>query len=100
MTILGIYKRFINTAVFWSWIFNFIRLAYGIILLPLVLHKLSTADLGMYYVLLSLAALAQLVDFGFGETIGRFITYAMGGAREIKAQGLPKPGDSHSPNYT
>jgi hypothetical protein len=100
MTMLGIYKRFANTAVFWSWIFNFIRLAYGLILLPLVLHKLSTADLGMYYVLLSLAALAPLVDFGFGETIGRFITYAMGGAREIQAQGLPKPGDSNASNYT
>ena len=100
MAILGKYKRFRDTAVFWSWIFNFLRLAYGIILLPLVLHKLTTADLGMYYVLLSLAALAPLVDFGFGETIGRFITYAMGGAREIQAQGLPKPGDSSIPNYT
>jgi hypothetical protein len=100
MTMLRTYKRFINTAVFWSWIFNFLRLAYGIILLPLVLHKFSKADLGMYYVLLGLAALAQLVDFGFGETIGRFITYAMGGAREIQAQGLPKPGNGNSPNYT
>jgi O-antigen/teichoic acid export membrane protein len=54
----------------------------------------------MYYVLLSLAALSQLVDFGFGETIGRFITYAMGGAREIQARGLPQPGHSDTPNYT
>lgn len=100
MILQHIHKRLFNTAIFWSWIFNFIRLGYGIILLPLVLHKLSTADLGMYYVLLSLTALSQLVDFGFGETIGRFITFAMGGAREILAQGLPKPGDSHTPNYT
>ena len=100
MTMLRIHKRLINSAVFWSWIFNFVRLASGIILLPLVLHKLSTADLGMYYVLLSLAALSALIDFGFGETIGRFITYAMGGAREIQAQGLPKPGNSDTPNYT
>jgi O-antigen/teichoic acid export membrane protein len=100
MTMLRIHKRLVNSAVFWSWIFNFLRLASGIILLPLVLHKLSTADLGMYYVLLSLAALSALVDFGFGETIGRFTTYAMGGAREIQAQGLPQPGDGESPNYT
>ena len=100
MTMLRIYKRLANSAVFWSWIFNFVRLASGIILLPLVLHKLSTADLGMYYVLLSLAALSQLVDFGFGSTIGRFINYAMGGAREIQARGLPKPGNSETPNYT
>ena len=95
-----IYQRLVNSAVYWSWVFNFLRLASGLLLLPLVLHKLSTADLGMYYVLLSLAALSQLVDFGFGETIGRFVTYAMGGAREIQAQGLPLPGNSNTPNYT
>ena len=101
MTMFRIYQRLVNSAVYWSWFFNFLRLASGLLLLPLVLHKLSTPDLGMYYVLLSLAALSQLVDFGFGETIARFVTYAMGGAREIQAQGLPKPGGSgDTPNYT
>ena len=100
MTMFHIHKRLVNSAVYWSWIFNFLRLGSALLLLPLVLHKLSTADLGMYYVLLSLAGLSQLVDFGFGQTIGRFITYAMGGAREIQAQGLPLPGNSHTPNYT
>jgi hypothetical protein len=101
MTMFRIYQRLVNSAVYWSWVFNFLRLASGLLLLPLVLHKLSTPDLGMYYVLLSLAALSQLVDFGFGETIARFVTYAMGGAREIQAQGLPKPGGSgDTPNYT
>jgi hypothetical protein len=89
MTMFRIYKRLINTAVFWSWIFSFTRLASGLLLLPLVLHKLSTADLGMYYVLLSLAAMSQLVDFGFGSAIGRFITYAMAGAGRFRRRACP-----------
>ena len=44
-------------------------------------------------------ALVPLVDFGFGPTIGRFVSYAMGGAETIQAQGLPLPGKSHAPNY-
>ena len=93
------YKRVRNSAVLWSWIFNGLRLASGLILLPLVLRKLATPDLGMYFVLLSLAALVPLVDFGFGPTIGRFVTYAMGGAESIQPHGVAKPGSSTAPNY-
>jgi O-antigen/teichoic acid export membrane protein len=93
-------KRLNNSAVVWSWIFNGIRLVSGIVLLPLVLHELSTADLGMYYVLLSLVALAPLIDFGFAPTIGRFIGYAMGGAKTLQAQGVFKSAESPAaPNY-
>jgi O-antigen/teichoic acid export membrane protein len=93
-------KRVFSSAVAWSWLFNFLRLASGLILLPLVLRKFTTADLGMYYVLLSLSALVPLVDFGFGPTIGRFVSYAMGGATSFQTQGLAKPGNSPGPNFT
>jgi O-antigen/teichoic acid export membrane protein len=93
-------KRLNNSAVVWSWIFNGVRLVSGIILLPLVLRELSPADLGMYYVLLSLIALAPIIDFGFGPTIGRFIGYAMGGAKTLQAQGVFKSAENvASPNY-
>ncbi|HOX55653.1 MAG TPA: hypothetical protein P5205_05360 [Candidatus Paceibacterota bacterium] len=91
--------RLRRSTVVWSWVYNGARLASGIILLPLVLHKLPTAELGMYYVLLSLVALVPLVDFGFGPTIGRFVSYAMGGAEAIQPQGIAKPGSSSAPNY-
>jgi len=92
-------QRFVNSTVLWSWILNLLRLASGLILLPLVLRLFTTEDLGMYYVLLSLAALAPIVDFGFGPTIDRFVSYAMGGAETIEAHGVPKPGTSKDPNY-
>jgi Na+-driven multidrug efflux pump len=92
--------RLYKSAVAWSWIFNGVRLVSGVVLLPLVLRELSTADLGMYYVLLSLIALAPIIDFGFGPTIGRFIGYAMGGAKTLQAQGVHKSAETAaSPNY-
>jgi hypothetical protein len=35
--------------VVWSWVFNGFRPATELLLLPLVLRKLSTEELGMYY---------------------------------------------------
>jgi hypothetical protein len=92
-------RRLRHSAVGWSWLFNGFRLASGLLLLPLVLNLFTKPELGMYYVLLSLTALVPLVDFGFGPTLGRFITYAMGGAEKIQAQGIAAPGSSTSPNY-
>jgi O-antigen/teichoic acid export membrane protein len=93
------FKRLNNSAVAWSWVFNGVRLVSGIVLLPLIVHALSVADLGMYYVLLSLVALAPIIDFGFGPTMGRFVSYAMGGAEILHAHGPPTPGRTGTPNY-
>ncbi len=92
------FRRLRTSTVFWSWGFNFLRLATGLVLLPLLLHKLSSAELGMYYVLLSLVALAPVVDFGFSPTIVRFVSYAMGGAETIQAHGFVRA-ERPDPNY-
>jgi O-antigen/teichoic acid export membrane protein len=94
-----IFNRLARSALVWQWCFNGFRLGFGLLLLPLVLHKLSSADLGMYYVLLSLAALVPVIDFGFGGTIGRFVSYAVGGAETLQAHGVGLPATSSEPNY-
>jgi O-antigen/teichoic acid export membrane protein len=94
-----ILDRLLRSAVVWSWGFNALRLAGGILLLPLILRELPSADLGMYYVLLSIMALVPIVDFGFSPTIGRFVSYAMGGAERLQPQGVAAVAQGHSPNY-
>jgi Na+-driven multidrug efflux pump len=93
-------NRLNNSAVVWQWCFNGLRLGFGLFLLPLVLHKLSKADLGMYYVFLALTQLVPVIDFGFGGTIGRFVSYAVGGAETLQAQGVGMPATSSEPNYS
>lgn len=83
-------RRLSASAVAWSWGFNFLRLASGLLLLPLLLHKLTKADLGMYYSFLSLSGIVAVLDIGFSPTIGRFVNYATGGATRLSAHGVPE----------
>lgn len=94
--IQGIFSRLNNSAVVWSWAFNGFRLASGLFLLPLLLRKLPIEDLGIYYIFLRLIALTPIIDFGFSVSIGRYVSYAMGGATELKAQGIV-PSEGHLP---
>lgn len=55
----------------------------GVIVLPVILHKLSAAEIGMNYVMLSVGILATMADFGFSGQIGRNVTYVLSGARKI-----------------
>jgi len=99
MTVHPIARRLGNSTVVWSWAFNFLRLASGLLLLPLLLRQLTKPDLGMYYVFLNLNAIVAVLDLGFSPTIGRFISYAMGGAQKLSAQGLASEAPHGEPNH-
>lgn len=92
-------QRLWQSPVAWSWGFNALRVASGLLLLPLLVRLLSKDDLGMHYVLLSLGALALMVDFGFAGSIWRAVCVALAGGREIRAEGLaPAPDPAAQPN--
>ena len=50
-----------------------------IVLLPLILSKLDTSDIVVWYLFLSLITLQMLMDLGFTPTFTRIIAYGMGG---------------------
>ena len=52
-----------------------------------LLHALSRADLGMYYVFLNLGALLPVVDASLSLTVSRAVSYAMAGATTLQ---MPK----------
>src|SRR5690349_7392610 len=87
-----------NSTVVWSWMFNGLRLAIGVLLLPLVLRKLSNEEFGMYGVLLSLAQLATMFDFGFSPAVMRFVSYAMDGADSLQPHGVTRSAGT-GPNF-
>ena len=82
------FSRLRNAAVSWFLILNMLRFASGVFLLPLLLHLLSTPDLGFYYVLLNIAAMAPLMDLGLLISVERSVAYATAGATELRAHGL------------
>ena len=71
----------------WNFIGTIMRVASGVILMPLVLVQLSKADVGLWNIYIQLGGLALLLDFGFMNSFGRNITYIFSGVKELKPEG-------------
>ena len=72
----------------WNYIAQFFNLGAGIVILPLILNRLSADEVGMNYLMLTIASLVSLSDFGFNSQFGRNISYVLSGAQRLKKDGL------------
>lgn len=97
--ILASAARLSQSAVVWSWVFNALRLASGLLLLPLLLRRLTESDLGMYYAFLNLITVVPMIDATVSLNLGRYVGYAMGGAQTLQPVGLTAAGPDKPPNY-
>ncbi len=73
--------------VAWNFAATFMRVASGLIVLPLVLRMLPQDDIGLWYVFVSVGSIATLLDFGFSNSFSRNITYIFSGVKELLAEG-------------
>lgn len=55
------------------------------LVLPLLLTRMSTGEIALWYLFSSILVLHNLLDFGFSQTFIRVIAYAMGGAENLRA---------------
>ena len=92
-----------RTAIAWSLVFTMVRTGGNLLVLPLMLHKLTPDELGLWYVFLSLATASSLIDLGFYPTMTRVTAYIWAGAKEIHAVGVTpirhENGKPAEPNY-
>ena len=72
---------------------------YGasLLLLPFMAASLSAAEIGIWYLLITVQGLAAIADFGFGGAFARSIATAFVGADSIRSQGMGEVGKD--PNY-
>jgi len=77
-----------RTTILWGLGAQFLTISSGLVLLPVLLHYLSPAELGLWYVFAALASLNQLIELGFHPTIVRHASYVYGGATQLRASGL------------
>ena len=78
--------------VVWGYAAQLLNIAAGLILLPIIVRFLTQDEVGLWFVFLALASLAQLLEFGFLPTITRNAAYIYAGAQELHPEGL-KPVD-------
>ena len=72
--------------VIWGYIATFFQIASGIIVLPFILKMLSPEEIGLNYLMVTVASMIALVDFGFAPQFGRNISYLFGGAQKLQKE--------------
>lgn len=70
-----------------------------VVLLPLVLVRLSTEEIALWYLFAAIASLQLLMDLGFNPTFVRATAYTMGGASAAALQ-APAAGTRASADWT
>lgn len=76
--------------IFWGYFAEFFSLASGLITLPLILRLLSPEEVGINYIMLTIASIVSLFDFGFGTQFGRNVTYVFSGVNSLKKDYVEK----------
>src|SRR6266478_1189556 len=97
------WSRANQSAVAWSFLATGFRLLSGVLVLPLMVRRLPSDHLGLWYVFLSLQGIASLFDLGFSPAVTRAAGYLWAGAQQLREFGIaPVDADTHAnlqPNY-
>ena len=74
--------------IIWGYFAQFFSMASGILVLPFILRLLTPEEIGMNYLMLTVASLVSLFDFGFAPQFGRNFSYIFSGAQVLHKEGI------------
>jgi O-antigen/teichoic acid export membrane protein len=92
------WDRVRRSAMLYGLVATAVRVGANLLLLPLLLGRMSSAELALWYVFLALGSFGNLADFGFGPAISRVYSFLWAGAEDFDAEGLRPPPQSREPN--
>lgn len=72
----------------WGYLAQLMNLAGGILLLPLLVLHLSSEEVGLWFVFLTMVSLAQLIELGLQPTLARSAAYVYSGVDDLRREGL------------
>ena len=76
-----------------------LRMGGLILILPLILRKTTSDELGIWYVFQAIASFVALMDLGFGPTVSRNVSFLWAGAEKVLARGLADKKSEGEPNW-
>ena len=85
--------------LFWGYFTDIFVISSGVITLPIILNLLSDDEIGLNYLMLSIASVVSLIDFGFTPQFSRNLTYIFSGAEKLNKEGVNKNSVSQAINY-
>lgn len=78
----------------WNYLATFLKISSSILLLPLILRKLSSEDVGIWSIFTSVTGLVLLIDFGFHSSFSMNVTYVFSGVDSLLSSGHNKVNES------
>lgn len=82
-------RRCANSATLMSWASVSTRALTFVLVLPLLLVRLTAAEVAVWYLLSSVISLQMLADMGFAPTFARVLAFASAGRRDLRNLGTP-----------
>lgn len=94
------YRQFIvgQTGLLIALISQALQFGAALLLLPFVVTRLNAAEVGVWYVFVTIQSLAVLADLGFQPTISRSFAAAFAGAPRLQRQGIEQA-EHGEPNW-
>lgn len=86
--------------VAWSYAATIFTIGAGVILLPFILHKLSSETVGIWNIFQTISALVFLLDFGFRPSFARNLSYVFSGVRNLQKEGVEHVEANNSVDYS
>ena len=85
-------------SVLWSYSSVFFSVGAGLIILPFVLHFMSSETVGVWNIFQAIYALTMLLDFGFRPSFARNLSYIFSGVNHFSVDGVEET-HHNSVNY-
>ena len=73
--------------IYWNYAATFLKIAASVLLMPLILKKLPSEEVGIWSVFITITAFSNLLDFGFSPSFTRNVSYIFSGVKSLKATG-------------
>ena len=73
--------------VLWNYAATILQTGVGVILLPFILNTFPQETVAIWGIFSTIIALTVLLDFGFGPSFARNVSYVVSGVTELKSTG-------------
>ena len=73
--------------LFWGYAASSMRILSGLLIMPVSLRLLSADEQGIWQIYLATIGIITILDFGFGSSFTRNVTYVFSGVKDLKTTG-------------
>lgn len=74
--------------IFWNYAATFLKIAAAVLLMPLILRRLPSEEIGIWSIFITITAFSNLLDFGFNPSFARNVSYIFSGVSILKTTGF------------